>query len=102
MQGKRANSKLIIHERYTYILDKTDVRNNEVTHYVRCKYHTCPARAVIKNSQLKRKPEDEDRHTCAANEGAGYNKILMQEALTRMKKRAAREASSYYVSIYMT
>jgi len=98
IQGQRANSKLIVFERYTYLLDKMETYDQvKAKFYLRCKYPSCPARAVIKEGTLSMKPDDRDLHTCAATEGASQDKILYQEALTRMKKRAASEATTYHV-----
>jgi len=98
VEGKRANSKLVVKDAYTYLIDKVDVRNGEVTYYLKCKTQSCIARALIKNEVFKSKPEDEDRHTCGLTAAANYDQLSKQEALNRMKRRASREASTYYVS----
>jgi len=98
VEGKRSNSKLVVKDAYTYLIDKIDVRNGEVTYYLKCKTQSCIARALIKNEVFKTKPEDEDRHTCGLTEAANYDQLSKQEALNRMKRRAAREASTYFVS----
>lgn len=98
IQGRQARSKLVIHDRYTYVLDRAD-RKDGLKFYMRCKFRSCPGRAIIRNNKLKRRPDDgTDHHTCVRSEAAGYGSIMRQEVLNRMKQRAMLEASSYYVS----
>jgi len=98
VDGKRANSKLIVKDGHTYLIDKTEVKTGEVTYYLKCKSQACIARALIKNGIFKSKPEGEDRHTCGVTEASNHDQISKQEAMNRMRRRAAREASSYSVS----
>lgn len=102
IQGQKASSKIVVFERFTYVTDRTEVKNNEAMYYLRCKYFgkACPARAVIKRGVFQVKTEGADHgHNCAPNL-AGYDHIVYQEVLSRMKERARTEASSYHVSWY--
>ena len=103
IQGQRTDSKLVICNGYSYLLNKRDFTDagTKVTFYMRCKHPSCTARAIIKNGMLTMKPDDGDvdaLHQCKATEGQSQESIRKQELLSTMKRRAAREGSTYYVS----
>ena len=106
IRGKKANSKIIVSGDKCYLVEKTtpdksatgEVRN---IYYLKCHDPDCLGRAVIKKKVLELKTTDNKRHTCQ-EAGAGLDKIAIQEALNRMKKRAREEGSTYYVRILFT
>ena len=105
IRGHKANSKIIVSGDKSYTiekstLDKSATNSLEYIYYLRCKDHDCLARAVIKKKVLEVKVSDLRRHTCNER-GSGLDKIAVQEALNRMKKRAREEGTTYYVSYIM-
>lgn len=101
IQGKQKKSRVIVQDNYCYTVERTDtLKNGQGTvFYLRCKYsQTCPGRAVIKGNLLE--VSNQDRlHECSATEGASLSKIASQELLTTMKKRAAQEGTTFFVSV---
>ena len=102
IRGQKANSKIIVSGDKSYLiekstLDKSAAESLEYIYYLKCKDPDCLARAVIKKKVLEVKVSDLKRHTCT-DRGAGLDKIAVQEALNRMKKRAREEGTTYYVS----
>jgi hypothetical protein len=97
--GQRKNSKLVVCDNYSYLLEKTEVYENgtKVVHYLKCKHPSCNARAAIKNQVLGMK-EGRHVHSCQRVEGQSSESIRVQELQTTMKRRAAREGSTYHVS----
>jgi hypothetical protein len=92
--GKKKNSKIIIHNNYGFLVEKTD--NNVV--YLKCKDPSCPARASIKNNTLTMSAKAAKRHNCNQADPQNANKIQVDEIYARMKDRAANEGTSYLVS----
>lgn len=99
-QGKHSNSKIIIQEPFSFVVEKFDSSRatGDSIVYVKCRYASCPARAVIKNNFLEVKNPDRNGHTCPRTDGAGLNKIRVDELKNKMKKRAMSEGTSFYVS----
>ena len=99
-QGKHRHSCLIVQGNFIYTLNKTDCNRGDeenAIYYLQCKYDTCLARAIIKNGHLQAHSQERVPHTCEVNEGAGLQKIAAQEALNRMKTRAEKEATTFWV-----
>ena len=103
IQGKHANSKLVVKDNYCYRIGKQEVARGtgEVITYLRCKYHSCPATAKIRGNQLEITSQDRVDHSCTATEGASAAKITAGELLTRMKARASHEGTTFSVSHYI-
>lgn len=109
--GNKKGSKLIVfRSRWMYILDRCDVSGTEPVWYCKCKYqNACRARCTIRymnqgpyrKGVLKRKVEDDDDHECIANEADAHRLINAHEAISRMKSRARKEASSYQVIVFL-
>jgi len=101
--GKHAKSKLIIKGDHAFTVDKKVPLKEEtgkVMYYVRCKFKDCKVRGWIKNDFLT-VPEN-SIHTCVSDGlGASKAKWLAQAALSRMRERAAKETSSFDVSVYL-
>jgi len=96
IQGKQHNSRIIVQDNFCYILERqTTVADEPTVHYVKCKYPSCPARGIIKANSLQVRKE----HTCDRENGQSLSKIAVQEVMTRMKRRAATEGTTFYVSI---
>jgi len=98
ISGKRKDSKLVVFNKYTYLLEKTEIIANKVVFYLKCRHKTCRARATIRDKTLQMK-DDRDGHTCSANQGQSSDAIRAEELATVMKRRAAREGSTYHVSL---
>ena len=104
IRGKKATSKVIVYEDKCYLIEKPGVEKNsgealpQPVFYLKCKYSpTCQARAVIRKNKLEIKSTDK-LHTCQETNGASLDKIAVQEALNKMKRRAREEGSTFYVS----
>jgi len=103
IRGKKANSKIIVSGDKCYLIekitaDRSSGESGENIYYLRCQDDNCLARAIIKKKVLEVKVSEQKRHTCNES-GSLLDKIAVQEALNRMKKRARVEGSTYYVSI---
>lgn len=94
IQGKQSNSRVIVQNNFCYILDKTTTIYDDQVVYVKCKYSTCPARGIIKEDMLEVRKD----HTCHSNNGHSLSRIAVQEVLSKMKRRAATEGTSFFVS----
>ena len=97
-QGKHRHSRLIVHGNFIYTLNATDCNRGDeenAIYYLQCKYDSCLARAIIKNGFLE--VQERVPHSCEVNEGAGLHRIAAQEALNRMKTRAEKEATTFWV-----
>ena len=100
IQGKHANSKLIVQDEFAFVVEKYDTsRASGPVMYIKCRYSSCPARGVIKNNILEIKNVERNEHTCVRTDGASLAKIAVQELLNKMKNRAATEGTTFYVSI---
>lgn len=100
IQGQRGASKLIINNNYSYLVEKHDFieGGTRLVFYIKCRHKSCSARGTIKAGVLELS-RGKDVHTCERVEGQSSEAIVVQELLTSMKKRAAREGSSYRVSM---
>jgi len=98
--GKHSKSKLVIKGDYAYTVDKKVASKDggKSLYYMRCKYKQCKVRGVIKNNFLTL--AENHVHSCVADgAGVGRAKWMAQAALARMRERAAKETSSFDVSI---
>ena len=94
IQGTRRNSRIFVQDNFLYILDKIE----DSTTYLKCKYETCSARAVIKDQVLSTPNLERAPHCCEGRQQLSLVKLASIEALTKMKKRAATEGTSLFVS----
>ena len=100
IQGKQANSKLIVQDQFSFVVEKYDTsKASGPVMYVKCRYASCPTRGVIKNNILEIRNVDRNQHTCVRTDGASLTKIAVQELTTKMKNRAATEGTTFYVSL---
>ena len=101
IRGKKSNSNIIVAGDKCYRIEKTtpDKSSEEMVRYVyylRCQDHNCLGTALIRTNILTEKTSDLKRHTCG-DQNSTLDKIAIQEALNRMKKRAREEGTTYYV-----
>jgi hypothetical protein len=100
IQGKQFKSKIIVQGSFCYLVEKTEQNaNDELVFYLKCQVAQCPARATIKDKFLVVSNQDRNQHDCHEVAGQNLNKVMVTEALGKMKKRAAAEGTSFYVSI---
>lgn len=99
IQGKQANSKLVIVGEFAYLLDHPREQSPGVL-YIRCKFAKvagCKVRGKIENQFATIFNMDTIGHSC--NGEASPMRWRAQEAMNRMKERAANETSTLDVSI---
>jgi len=103
IRGKKSNSNIIVSDDILYLIEKTvPDKNGEdpitptYVYYLKCHDPNCLGRANIRKNVLRFKTEGKP-HTCQ-DERSNLDKIAVQEALTRMKKRAQQEGTSCFVS----
>lgn len=105
IQGKHVGSKLVIIGDNAYVSDQAPrdgASSSSGIFYLKCKFHRseqCKVRGKIVDNFATIFNMDTVQHTCTGQ--SSPHRWRAQEALTRMKERAASESSSLDVSICM-
>ena len=105
IRGKKENSNIIVSGDKSFLIEKSALDKNTddplsatPIFYLKCYVPKCLGRATIKKGVLRNKTDGKP-HMCDRSQ---LDKIAVQEAINRMKKRAREEGTSPFVSCTTT
>lgn len=92
--GKQKGSKIVIHEDYGYIVEKSQVRDGRTKRYLKCKFSGCAGRAVIEGKVLTVRNTPSRIHTCKLDNNVDRGLWRSREVFRKMKDLAETENMS--------
>lgn len=92
--GKQKGSKIVVHDNYGYIVEKTQVRDGRTKRYMKCKFSGCAARAVIDGNVLTLRTSATRIHTCNLENSVDRALWRSREVFKKMKEMAETQNAS--------